>query len=387
MNYTLIHRAFHPPAQSYFLFGPRGVGKSTWVEMQYPEALRIDLLSPDVERQLLAKPESLNNLIKAYKGSTIIIDEVQRVPAILTVIHQLIEKNKKLQFILTGSNARKLKQAGADLLGGRALKCFLHPFIYDELKESFSMHEALQYGLIPLTWNAPDKYAMLQSYINLYLKEEIQQEGLVRRLDDFARFLEVISFSHGALLNISNIARECEVNRKTVENYIHILEDLLIGYQLPVFSKKAKRELIKSNKFYFFDSGVFNTLRPKGFLDKPEEIGGAALEGLIAQQLRAWLDYQYAGHHLYFWRTKGDVEVDFIIYGPSIFLAIEVKASRQITLKDTRSLREFKKDYPQASLYMLYGGEHAYVEGEVIIMPCELFLKEMAVILPPLADR
>jgi predicted AAA+ superfamily ATPase len=377
----LIKRAFVPPSQSYFLFGPRGVGKSTWVEELYPDALRIDLLSPDMERQLLGRPESLRNIVAAYSGSTIIIDEVQKVPSVLTVVHQLIEEKRGLQFILTGSNARKLKQAGADLLGGRALRRFLHPFICDELGAAFSMTDALRYGLIPLIWNAEDKNGMLQAYINLYLKEEIQQEGLVRRLEDFARFLEAISFSHGSILNASNISRECEVNRKTVENYIQILDDLLIGYQLPVFSKKAKRDLIKSNKFYFFDSGVFNTLRPKGPLDKPEEIGGAALEGLVAQQLRAWIDYYHPDYNLYFWRTKGKLEVDFIIYGPDIFAAIEVKASRQVMYKETRSLREFKKDYPQAKLYMLYGGEHHYVEDDVNVIPCELFLKQIELIL------
>jgi predicted AAA+ superfamily ATPase len=372
-----IKRAFRAPSQSYFLFGPRGVGKSTWVKEQYPDALRIDLLSPDSARQLMAHPESLRKFVDARQNDTIIIDEVQKVPAVLSVVHQLIEENKNLQFILTGSNARKLKQAGADLLGGRALRCFMHPFISSELGDGFSFSRALNDGLIPLIWNADDPRLSLQTYISLYLKEEIQQEGLVRNLDDFARFLEAISFSHGALLSTSTIARECSVNRKTVENYIQILDDLLIGYQLPIFSKKAKRELIKSNKFYFFDTGVFNTLRPRGPLDKPEEIGGAAVEGLVAQHLRAWIDYYYPDHALYFWRTKAKLEVDFIIYGPRVFAAIEVKASRQISHKDTRGLREFKKDYPQARTIMLYGGELPYYEGEVLVMPCEDFLSRL----------
>ncbi|MFI4956488.1 MAG: ATP-binding protein [Gammaproteobacteria bacterium] len=374
---SLIKRALRPSSQSYFLFGPRGVGKSTWVKGQYPEAMRIDLLSPDIARELLAHPEKLGKLVDARQSDIIIIDEVQKAPAVLTVVHQLIESNRNLQFILTGSNARKLKQAGADLLGGRALRCFMHPFTGFELKENFSYSRALRYGLIPLIWNSDDPETSLDAYIDLYLKEEIQQEGLVRRLDDFARFLEAISFSHGAVLCVTNIARECEVNRKTVENYIQILDDLLIGYQIPVFSKKAKRELIKSSKFYFFDTGVFNTLRPRGPLDKPEEIGGASLEGLVAQHLRAWIDYCFPDHMLCFWRTKAKLEVDFIIYGPRVFAAIEVKASRHVTHADTRALREFKKDYPQARLLMLYGGDDRYVEGDVLILPCETFLTEL----------
>lgn len=376
MNH-FVSRAFSPPHQSYFLFGPRGVGKSTWVESLYPDALHIDLLSPEIERKLLAYPEQLRGIVDAYRGSTIIIDEVQKAPGVLTVVHQLIEEQRGLQFILTGSNARKLKQAGADLLGGRALRSFLHPFICTELGKDFSMSRALHSGTIPLIWNAEDPMLRLQAYINLYLKEEIQQEGLVRHLDDFARFLEIISFSHGSLLSVSNISRECEVNRKTVENYIQILEDLLLGYKLPIFTKKAKRELIKSSKFYFFDTGVYNALRPRGPLDSPDEIGGAALEGLVAQHLRAWIDYYHSDHALYFWRTRGNVEVDFIVYGPQFFRAIEVKSARKVTLKDTRALREFKKDYPMAELYLLYGGDHAYIEDGIHIMPAESFLREL----------
>ena len=218
---------------------------------------------------------------------------------------------------------------------------------------------------------------MLAAYISLYLHEEIQAEGLVRNTEKFSRFLEAISFSHGSLLNVSNIARECEVKRKTVENYLSILEDLLLCYQLPVFTKRAQRQLISHNKFYLFDSGVFSTLRPKGNLDRPEEIGGAALEGLVAQHLQAWKDYNDTKHQLAFWRTKAGLEVDFIVYGELGFWAIEVKNTKRVNSSDLRGLRAFLKDYPKAKAILLYRGTEKIISGGVLCIPCEDFLKSL----------
>lgn len=199
------------------------------------------------------------------------------------------------------------------------------------------------------------------------MKEEVQMEGLVRNIEQFARFLEAISFSQGSVLNYSNVARDCEVSNKTVENYITILEHLLLGFTLPIFSKKAKRHLIARPKFYYFDAGVYQTIRPKGPLDYPEEVQGIALETLVAQHLRAWLDYSKKQGRLYFWRTKSGLEVDFIIYGEIGFYAIEVKNSNRIKPQDLRALNEFQKDYGNCQCILLYRGREKLKKGDVYV--------------------
>ena len=282
-----------------------------------------------------------------------------------------------MQFILTGSSARKLKRSGADLLAGRALKCVLHPFMAAELGSFFSLSDALENGLLPLLFGEEKKKEILHAYIDLYLHEEIQAEGLVRNLENFARFLEAITFSHGSLLNITNIARECEVKRKTVEGYLSIIEDLLLGFHLPVFTKRAERELVAHPKFYLFDAGVFQILRPKGMLDVPTEVAGAALEGLIAQHLMAWNDYSIEKNTIAFWRTRAGVEVDFIVYGNSNFWAIEVKNATKISSQDTKSLEAFLTDYPEANAILLYRGKERLKIKNVLCIPCDEFLKQL----------
>lgn len=375
----LYKRFFSPPEQSYFLFGPRGVGKSTLMNMLYQdEAVWIDLLHPEQLRNYTSRPERLYELIDAEKSKKIIIiDEIQKVPGILTVIHSLIEQKRGLQFILTGSSARKIKRTGADLLGGRAFKCVLHPFMAAEMADHFNLQKALEEGMLPLLSASHDPKHALASYVSLYLQEEIQAEGLVRNLEHFSRFLEIITFSHGNILNITNISRECSVKRKTVENYITILEELLLAFQLPIFTKRAQRELSAHPKFYLFDPGVYRTLRPKGILDKPEEAEGAALEGLVAQHLLAWNDYSFEKHEIGFWRTRSGVEVDFVIYGPTHFFAIEVKNARHISPLDLKPLEAFIQDYPMAKPFLLYRGKERLKQKGIMILPCDEFLAQL----------
>lgn len=373
-----IERWLPVPKQSFFLFGPRGTGKSTLLETRYPYALRLDFLNPAIERTYSARPERLYDLLKtADQQQPIVIDEVQKVPSILSIVHAQIVSNPQWQFILTGSNSRKLKRNDADLLAGRALKCLLHPFIASELGAQFDFLQALQYGMLPLLLTSTNPMATLQTYVGMYLKEEIQMEGLVRNLDSFSRFLETISFSHAAQLNVTNIARECEVKRKTVENYIGILEDLLLAYQLPVFTRKAKRELAYHPKFFLFDTGVFRALRPMGPLDHTSEIEGAALEGLVAQHLSAWRDYTTAQHKLYYWRTRSGIEVDFVVYGSAGLWAVEVKNTTRVHPADLKPLRSFLDDYPAAKAVLLYRGTETLSQDNVLIMPCETFLKKL----------
>jgi uncharacterized protein len=370
-----VKRLLTPPSQSFFLLGPRGTGKTTWIKNYYTNAVWINLLLPHEVNFYGAKPE---RLIDTAEGSgevkTIVIDEIQKVPDLLSVVHHLIEQKKGYQFILTGSSARKLKRSGVDLLAGRALLKFMNPFVAEEMGSSFSLEKALEIGMLPLAWDNPTPEAVLTTYTALYLKEEIQAEGLVRNVGDFARFLEIMSFSHGALLNLNNIASDCNISRSTVSNYLQILEDMLLSYTLNVFTKRAKRALTSHPKFYLFDTGVFRAVRPRGPLDRAEEIHGAALEGLVAQHLKAWVDNQQEDYELTFWRTRGGSEVDFVLYGKNCFIAIEVKNGDTIGRNDLSSLKTFKEDYPEAKLFFLYRGQRILMQNEVHCMPAQDFL-------------
>jgi predicted AAA+ superfamily ATPase len=371
----LIHRFFNSPKSSFFLFGPRGTGKSTFVNQYFKDALYIDLLDPERVRFFSAKPERLEEIVDAHpQSSCIVIDEVQRVPELLTVVHSLIETKKRYQFVLTGSSARKLKRTGVDLLGGRALLHTLHPFMAAELGKRFDFNQTLRHGLLPVVLASDSPPEVLRSYAALYLREEVQMEGLVRNIGNFSRFLEAISFSHSSILNITNVARECEVERKVVEGYVGILEDILLGWRLPMFTKKAKRKLSIHPKFYLFDTGVFRSLRPHGPLDRPEEIEGQVLEGLVAQHLRAWVAYSQVKRELFFWRTRSGVEVDFVVYGPDGLWAMEVKNAPKVRPDDLRGLRSFKEEYPRSKTFFLYRGKDRLLTDEILCVPCEDFL-------------
>ena len=372
----VISRFLQSPDRSFFLFGPRGTGKSTWTQAIFKGALRIDLLSAEAFRRYAARPERLRELIEANaRVKEIIVDEVQKVPSLLPVIHALIEEKRGLIFIMTGSSSRKLKRTGADLLGGRAVVRAMHPFMAAELSSRFDLERALKYGLLPLVWEDKDPDDVLRAYAALYVKEEVQAEGLVRSVGNFSRFLETVSFSQAGVLNLSNVARECEVERKTAEGYLGILEDLLLAFRLPVFTKRAKRATSVHPKFYFFDAGVFRSLRPCGPLDRPQEIDGLALEGLVAQHLRAWNAYGGNRHQLSFWRTRSGVEVDFVIYGPEGFWAVEVKNADRVRDEDLRGLRALREDYPEAKALLLYRGGDRLKRHDILCLPCEEFLR------------
>jgi len=351
---AVVRRFLRPPAGSFFLFGPRGTGKSTWLAQEFPDALRFDLLAPDVLRALQARPERLRERIDAVaNASTVVIDEVQKAPQLLDVVHALVEERPDLRFVLTGSSARKLRHGAANLLGGRLVAAQMTPFLAAELGSDFDLQRALEQGLVPLVWRALDPQGTLAAYASLYLQEEVQAEALVRQVGDFARFLEVISFSHGSQLNLAGLAREAEIPRKRAESYLAILEDLLLGFCLPVFQRRARRQLVQHSKFYFFDTGVFRSLRPCGPLDAPEEIEGMALEGLVAQHLRAVAQLRAGGAQLAFWRTRSGLEVDFVLYGPGVFLAVEVKRRARIERRDLAALKAFGEDYPEAERLLL----------------------------------
>ena len=385
------------------MFGPRGTGKSTWLRKQIPDALFVDLLEPaSTHRSLSARPERLRELLAGAPGhGTVVVDEVQRVPELLMVVHALMEERSPPRFILTGSSPRKLRRGGVDLLGGRAVQRTLHPFMAAELPE-FELdakRRALRVGLVPLVVGASEPAEVLAGYASLYLDQEVRAEGLTRNVGSFTRFLEAISFSHGAQLNVSAVARECEVEpdrscfvfgprgtgkstwRKqipVVAGYVGILEDLLLAFRLPEFRKRAKRATVTHDKLYLFDAGVFRSLRPKGPLDRPEEtVDGQALEGLVAQHLRAWAAYSGNDVDLFFWRTRAGAEVGFVVYGETGIEAFEVKNGARVHSTDLRSLRAFRDDYPEAETAVLYRGrERLRIDG-VWCLPVEEFLRRM----------
>jgi predicted AAA+ superfamily ATPase len=337
--------------------------------------LRVDLLNPAVLRRYSIEPEYLINVTEANtKARHIVIDEIQKLPTLLEVVHLLIERKTSQQFILTGSSARKLRRQGVNLLGGRASQKLMYPYMAVELGKRFKLDTALRQGMLPVVWGAEEPLAVLDAYNALYLHEEVQMEGLVRNIGAFARFLQAMSFSHAAVLNLANVSREAQVSRKTVEGYLEIIEDLLLGFRIDVFSKRAKRELAAHPKFYFFDTGVFRANRPAGPLDAATELDGAALEGLIAQHLRAWCSYSTGKHSLHYWQTRSRTEIDFVIYGESGLYAVEVKNARRVDSSDLTALKHFAEDYPQSRRYLLYRGEDRLKRDGVLCMPCEEFL-------------
>ncbi|MFH0940431.1 MAG: ATP-binding protein [Candidatus Omnitrophota bacterium] len=366
--------------KSFFLFGPRGTGKTTWVKAAFPKALYLDLLEAKLFNDLLANPQRLEGLIPDGFKDCIIIDEVQRVPELLNEVHRLIEKDK-YRFILIGSSARKIRRKGQNLPAGRALTYFMHPLTALELGKDFNLGHSLKYGQLPCVYTEHDPKRYLESYVKTCLEEEIQQEGLTRNLSGFARFLEAASFSQGSILNISSVARECSVGRKVVESYFSILEDLLMAYRVPVFTKKSKRRMVNHPKFYFFDTGVYRTLRPAGPLDMPQDIEGAGLETLFFQELNAVNANYGLGYKIYYWRTADSAEVDFVLYGNRGIRAFEVKRTARVSGIMLRGLKSFLADYPVARAYFVYGGNRQMKEGKIPILPLDNVLKRLPEIL------
>jgi uncharacterized protein len=368
---------------SLFLFGPRGTGKTTWIKNFLPSAIYIDLLEFQLYKKFSSDPGRLEEHIpKTFTAGSdwIVIDEVQKVPELLNEVHRLIEKYH-YKFLLTGSSARSLKRKGVNLLAGRALHYHMHPFVVQELQDSFDLYRALQFGLLPMavTQENPQKY--LDAYVHTYLQEEVMQEGLTRNISAFTRFLEVASFSQGSLINASEIAREVGIARQVINDYFEILESLLIAYRIEPFTRRAKRRTMLHPKFYFFDAGVYRTLRPKGPLDTNDELDGASLETIFLQSLKAINDYQELGYNIYFWRTSSGHEVDFVIYGERGLHAFEIKRSGNITRKSLRGLIAFQKDFPEAKLHLLYLGNRREYHQEIAVIPFLDGLKELSKII------
>ncbi|MDE2662696.1 MAG: AAA family ATPase [Gemmatimonadota bacterium] len=396
---TTLTRFLALPRGSFFLLGPRGTGKTTWLASTLPNALVVDLLKPEEYRRLAARPERLRELVLGTPpGSDVVIDEIQRVPELLNVVHDLMESAGGYRFVLTGSSARKLRRGGVNLLAGRAAMRSMHPFMAGEMTaeevagevevasavevaseagRGFDLERCLRLGTVPAVFSSQDPESALAAYAALYVEQEVRAEGLARDVGSFSRFLEAAAFSHGATLNVSAVARECETSRTTVAGYLELLEDLLLAFRLPVFTRRAKRRLAAHPRFFYFDCGVFGSLRPAGPLDRPEEIGGPALEGLVAQHLRAWLAYAGVDARLYYWRTRSGVEVDFVLYGTDGIWAFEVKNADRVRPEDLRGLAAFGAEYPEARRVLLYRGAERLAVRDVLCVPVADFLARL----------
>lgn len=348
-----------PIGQSYFLWGARQTGKSSFLEAHYPDSLRYDLLNSDLFLRYLEKPSLFRTDVLSQPAEKlalpIIIDEIQKVPILLNEVHRLIE-NPKLQFILCGSSARKLRTQSTNLLGGRAWLYHFYPLVYSEIPD-FDLLKALQQGLLPKNYLSFAKNIQenLKAYVNIYLTDEIQHEGLVRNLSAFVHFLTVAGICNGEMINMNNIARDCHIDRSTVQNYFQILIDTLLGYFIYPYHKKIKRDLLVATpKFYLFDVGIANHLASRIVTDLRGDAAGRSFEHYIFMELMAYRDLNHKRYDIQYWRTKTGLEVDFIL-GNIIKadVAIEVKISKQVHQQDLKGLIAFCEEHPETQAYVV----------------------------------
>ncbi|MBR5084327.1 MAG: ATP-binding protein [Prevotella sp.] len=361
---------------SLFLWGTRQTGKSTLLKTLFPQARLYDLLKTDVRMAFQLRPALLREECEMLdEGELVIIDEVQKVPALLDEVHWLIE-NCGLRFILSGSSARKLRRSGANLLGGRALRRTLFPLVSAEIPD-FDLNRALNNGMLPRHYLVANADKRLQSYIGDYLQQEIVEEAVVRQLDAFTRFLQVAAITNAEIVNYSNIAQDCGISSKTVKEYFTILEETMLGFYLPAYTKITKRRVLQSPKFYYFDVAIPNHLLRRTPIQPGTDVYGHTLEHLVIQELRAFLSYNYGDDkRLSYWHTLDNkYEVDAVIGDAEV--GIEVKSSNKITSHDTKGLKVFGEEFPQSKRILLSMEERPRMLNGIEIWPVSQFLSRL----------
>ncbi len=330
---------------SIFLFGARQTGKSTALRMQFPDAIYIDLLDTSLKSRFRRRPSLVYEMLHdKAEGTLVIIDEIPEVPELLSEVHRLISECG-IVFILCGSSARKLKRKGKNTLGGRALPVYLYPLVSKEIPD-FDIDRAVNYGMLPSHYLAKNPARQLAAYIEVYLKEEIREEALVRNLGAFQRFLEVAALTDGEMVNNNNIAQDCGVSASTVSSYFDILEDTLIGYRIPAFRKVMKRRLVQAPRFYYFDIGITNHLLHRKELVRGTTDYGHAFEHLVIQELVAWQHYTHSEEELSYWRTYTGIEVDAVLGDGRV--AIEIKSVEEVLPRHLKGLKTFADEYPKS---------------------------------------
>lgn len=364
-----------PGKETFFLWGPRQTGKSTLLKAAYPDAVWIDLLKAEEFRRYLNNPALLRQELPLEGDMPfVVIDEAQKLPALLDEAHWLHE-NRNVQFALCGSSARKVKRGRANLLGGRAIRYELFGFVAAEFYPDFDLERFLNHGYLPRIYLSEKPHRLLNAYAANYLKEEIAAEGIVRNLPVFSDFLNMAALSDTEPVNFTTIARDCGVSGQTIKEYFQILEDTLIGRWLPSFRKRPKRRVAASAKFYFSDVGVVNFLAKRGRIEYGSELFGKAFENWCFHELNAYNMYNEAFAELYYWRLAGGTEVDFVINNMEI--ALEAKAAKKITAQHLKGLRSLKKDHPELKRAAVICCEDKYriTNDRIEIIPAEKFTR------------
>ncbi len=367
-----------PPGQSTFLWGPRKTGKSTYLKRKFPNSLVYDFLKTDLFLEFSGNPSLLREQLLAQKEEVlkhpVILDEVQKAPQILDEVHWLIE-NRNIRFILCGSSARKLKRGQANLLGGRAWRYEMFPLTSVELGD-VELLRALNHGMIPVHYLQNNYQKSLKAYVRDYLKEEVFHEGLTQNIPAFSRFFEAMGYSHGQLINYSNIARECGVDSKTVKEYYHILIDTLLGTLVSPFKKRQdRRVIIKVPKFYLFDVGVAGNIIKRQIKEEKGEYFGQAFEHFIFMEILAHRSYSELDYDIYFWRTKSGLEVDFILGNGEV--AVEVKGTSRVDTRDFNALLAFIDEYSPRHAYIVCNERAKRIHRGVTVIPWREFLHDL----------
>lgn len=336
--------------ESVFLFGARQTGKTTLLMQQFPDAIYYDLLDTDLLNRLRQRPSILREMLdKKPEGTLIIIDEIQQVPELLNEIHLLMNRYG-FRFILCGSSARKLRRQRVNTLGGRAVPQYLYPFVSSEIPD-FDIDIAVNNGMMPRFYLSKNPQNMLKAYVSVYLKEEIQAESLVRNLKNFSRFLEVAAITDGEMVNYQNIAQDCGVSANTIKEYFQILEDTLLGFYIPAYTKTIKRKIVQAPRFYLFDVGVTNYLLGRKDLKRGSVEYGHAFEHFIVQELVAYISYSDNSNKISYWRTYTQIEVDVILGDAKV--AIEIKSADEIMSKHLKGLKAFREEHPETRLMVV----------------------------------
>lgn len=361
---------------STFLFGARQTGKTTLLLELFPDARFYDLLESNTFERLQRNPSLLRQDLEMCDSDTlVIIDEVQLLPVLLNEVQWLMVR-KGIRFILSGSSARKLKRGGANMLGGRAMQTNLYPLVSAEIPD-FDLIKAVNQGMIPRHYlaNADRYWQMLQAYVAVYLREEIKAEALVRNLSTFTRFLEVAALTDGEMVNYSNIAQDCGVDSKTVAGYFSILEETLIGYMIPAFSKVVKRKLRQAPRFYYFDVSIPNYLLGRRSLTQGSSDFGHAFEHFVIQEIVAYLGYHRIYEALSYWHTYSNYEVDAVLGDAEV--AIEIKSTSEVQSRHLRGLKAFKEEHPQCRLMSVSLDPVPRLFNDVEIWPAKVFLEKL----------
>ena len=368
---------------SFFLFGPRGVGKSTWlkevIKDYKSDVLYIDLLLTSKYLEYLNDPSKLVSVVRAKpKDTLIIIDEVQRIPELLNEVHYLMENDGYKNFILTGSSARKLKRNSANLLAGRAIVKKMFTLNSNETEYSISIDEQIKYGMLPIAVSLEDKNLkeeFLKTYVGTYLNEEIKAEGIVRNLGAFSRFLEIVALNAGTQINMSSIARDAEIKRDALRGYFQILEDTLLGTWLPSYKTRLKTKETTKPKFYLFDSGVLNALAHGFTQPLSKDFDGILFEHVIFNELSSYIYYNNIKGELGFWNNDGKSEIDFVWWYGDKIIGIEVKLSKKFKKEFLKGFKSFPKNLH--SKYIVYTGDEELLIDDVRVLPFEIFVKRL----------